>query len=53
MAEYLYLIRLNGFVLSNQNIFKVGRCDDFFQRISQYISLSEVYVIYKVKKSNF
>ncbi len=51
MEEYLYLIRLNGFVLSNQNIFKVGRCDDYIERLPNYTSLSEVYVIYKVKKS--
>ncbi len=51
MSEYIYFIRLNGFILSNQNIFKIGRCDNFYQRLNQYISLSEVYVIYRVKKS--
>ena len=47
MSEFLYLMRLNGFILSNQNIFKLGRCGDYYQRLPNYTSLSEIYVIYQ------
>ncbi len=47
-SGYIYVIREREFVNMNQNIFKIGRTENFLRRFSQYPKNSEIVFVNKV-----
>lgn len=47
-SGYIYVIREREFVNMNQNVYKIGRTDNFLRRFSQYPKNSEIIFVNKI-----